>query len=213
MVCDGIVLLVFFDCNIVKDCLLVLVLMVVGVIQICLVDKSLCCDVNIIVEIVSVCDLYYFVVLFGFGVMVIYLYFVYEMLVKLVDSKVIDKLYCVVMLNYCNGINKGLYKIMFKMGILIIVFYCCLKLFEVVGLYCDVFEFCFQGVVSCIGGVSFDDFQQDLLNLLKCVWLVCKLLVQGGLLKYVYGGEYYVYNLDVVCILQQVVQSGEYSDY
>lgn len=38
MVCSGIVLLVFFDWNIVKDCLLVLVLMVVGVIQICLVD-------------------------------------------------------------------------------------------------------------------------------------------------------------------------------
>lgn len=133
--------------------------------------------------------------------MVIYLYFVYEMLGCLVDIYVIVKDYCIVMFNYCNGINKGLYKIMFKMGIFIIVFYCCLKLFEVVGLYDDVVGLCFQGVVSCIGGVSFEDFQQDLLNLLKCVWLVCKFISQGGLLKYVYGGEYYVYNLDVVCML------------
>lgn len=103
----------------------------------------MCCDVNIIVEIVSVCDLYYFVVLLGFGVMVIYLYFVYEMLGCLVDIYVIVKDYCIVMFNYCNGINKGLYKIMFKMGIFIIVFYCCLKLFEVVGLYDDVVGLCF----------------------------------------------------------------------
>lgn len=133
--------------------------------------------------------------------MVIYLYLVYEMLGCLIDIQVIVKNYCIVMQNYCNGINKGLYKIMFKMGILIIVFYCCFKLFEVVGLYDDVVNLCFQGVVSCIGGVSFDDFQQDLLNFFKCVWLVCKFISLGGLLKYVYGGEYYVYNLDVVCIL------------
>lgn len=102
------------------------------------------------------------------------------------------------MFNYRNGINKGLYKIMFKMGIFIIVFYRCSKLFEAVGLYDDVVGLCFQGAVSRIGGVSFEDFQQDLLNLSKRVWLARKFISQGGLLKYVYGGEYYVYNSDVV---------------
>ena len=74
-------------------------------------------------------------------------------------------------------------------------------------------DLCFQGVVSRIGGAGFEDFQQDLLNLSKRAWLARKPLDQGGLLKYVHGGEYHAYNPDVVRTLQQAVQSGEYSDY
>ncbi|KAI3491414.1 hypothetical protein L1887_44032 [Cichorium endivia] len=67
--------------------------------------------------------------------------------------------------------------------------------------------------VSRIGGAGFADFQQDLVNLSKRAWLARKPLDQGGLLKYVHGGEYHAYNPDVVRTLQQAVQSGEYSDY
>jgi glutamate synthase domain-containing protein 2 len=42
------------------------------------------------------------------------------------------------MLNYRNGINKGLYKIMSKMGISTIASYRCSKLFEAVGLHREV---------------------------------------------------------------------------
>ncbi|HBD3049877.1 TPA: hypothetical protein KIP32_005301, partial [Escherichia coli] len=127
----------------------------------------------------------------GFGATAIYPYLAYETLAKLVDSKAIDKPYRAVMLNYRNGINKGLYKIMSKMGISTIASYRCSKLFEAVGLHRDVSDLCFQGVVSRIGGASFDDFQQDLLNLSKRAWLARKPLAQGGLLKYVHGGEYH----------------------
>ncbi|MFP1528556.1 hypothetical protein ACLB1R_22950 [Escherichia coli] len=65
------------------------------------------------------------------------------------------------------------------------------------------------GAVSRIGGASFEDFQQDLLNLSKRAWLARKPISQGGLLKYVHGGEYHAYNPDVVRTLQQAVQSGE----
>ncbi|XPE62443.1 hypothetical protein ACNKHT_21015 [Shigella flexneri] len=39
------------------------------------------------------------------------------------------------------------------------------------------------GAVSRIGGASFEDFQQDLLNLSKRAWLARKPISQGGLLK------------------------------
>ncbi len=99
------------------------------------------------------------------------------------------------------------------MGISTIASYRCSKLFEAVGLHDDVVGLCFQGAVSRIGGASFEDFQQDLLNLSKRAWLARKPISQGGLLKYVHGGEYHAYNPDVVRTLQQAVQSGEYSDY
>lgn len=83
------------------------------------------------------------------------------------DTRAIDKDYRTVMLNYRNGINKGLYKIMSKMGISTIASYRCSKLFEAVGLHDDVANLCFRGVVSRIGGAGFADFQQDLVNLSK----------------------------------------------
>jgi glutamate synthase (NADPH/NADH) large chain len=40
-----------------------------------------------------------------------------------------------------------------------------------------------------------------------------KTLDQGGLLKYVHGGEYHAFNPDVVMTLQQAVATGDYADY
>ncbi|MGE9552618.1 glutamate synthase large subunit [Erwinia amylovora] len=213
LVKGGTVLLVLSDRAISSTRLPVPVPMMVGAIQTRLVDKSLRCDANIIVETASARDPHHFAVLLGFGATAIYPYLAYESLAKMADSGVIEKDYRSLMLNYRNGINKGLYKIMSKMGISTIASYRCSKLFEAVGLHRDVSDLCFQGVVSRIGGATYADFQQDLVNLSKRAWLQRKPLEQGGLLKYVHGGEYHAYNPDVVGTLQKAVQSGEYADY
>ncbi|PLR50820.1 glutamate synthase large subunit [Chimaeribacter arupi] len=210
---DGAVLLVLSDRAIAPDRLPVPAPMAVGAIQTRLVEKNLRCDANLIVETASARDPHHFAVLLGFGATAIYPYLAYETLAKLVDSRAIDKKYREVMLNYRNGINKGLYKIMSKMGISTVASYRCSKLFEAVGLHRELSDLCFQGVVSRIGGANFSDFEQDLQNLAKRAWLKRKPLDQGGLLKFVYGGEYHMYNPDVVRTLQNAVHTGEYSDY
>ncbi|OON39275.1 glutamate synthase large subunit [Izhakiella australiensis] len=213
MVRSGTVLLVLSDRNISPEQLPVPAPMIVGAVQARLVDKNLRCDANIIVETASARDPHHFAVLLGFGATAIYPWLAYESLAKMADSGVIEKDYRSIMLNYRNGINKGLYKIMSKMGISTIASYRCSKLFEAVGLHNDITAFCFQGVTSRIGGANFADFQQDLVNLAKRAWLQRKPLDQGGLLKYVHDGEYHAYNPDVVATLQKAVNSGEYSDY
>ncbi len=213
LVRQGTVLLVLSDRQISPGRLPVPAPMIVGAVQARLVEKNLRCDANIIVETASARDPHHFAVLFGFGATAVYPWLAYESLAQMCDSRVIEKDYRNVMLNYRNGINKGLYKIMSKMGISTIASYRCSKLFEAVGLHQDVTRLCFQNVTSRIAGASFADFQQDLANLAKRAWLQRKTLEQGGLLKYVHGGEYHAYNPDVVATLQQAVQSGEYSDY
>ncbi|PWC13032.1 glutamate synthase large subunit [Brenneria corticis] len=210
---DGAVLLVLSDRGISAQRLPVPAPMAVGAIQRRLVEKSLRCDANIIVETASARDPHHFAVLLGFGATAIYPYLAYETLAKMVDNHTIEKAHRAVMLNYRNGINKGLYKIMSKMGISTVASYRCAKLFEAVGLHQDVSSLCFQGVVSRIGGANFSDFEQDLLNLSKRAWLKRKTLDQGGLLKFVHGGEYHAYNPDVVTTLQKAVKSGDYADY
>ena len=210
---EGAVLLVLSDRNIAENRLPIPAPMAVGAVQARLVEKSLRCDANIIVETASARDPHHFAVLLGFGATAIYPYLAYETLARLVDNHTIEKPYRSVMLNYRNGINKGLYKIMSKMGISTVASYRCSKLFEAVGLHQDVSSLCFQGVVSRIGGANFSDFEQDLQNLSKRAWLKRKTLEQGGLLKFVYGGEYHAYNPDVVNSLQKAVRSGDYGDY
>ncbi|WP_213990954.1 glutamate synthase large subunit [Sodalis sp. dw_96] len=209
----GTVLLVLSDRRISPARLPVPAPMAVGAIHTRLVEKNLRCDANLIVETASARDPHHFAVLIGFGATAIYPYLAYETLAAMIDNGTLEKDYRTVMLNYRNGINKGLYKIMSKMGISTVASYRCSKLFEAVGLHREVTDLCFQGVVSRIGGAGFSDFEQDLLNLSKRAWLKRKPLDQGGLLKYVHGGEYHAYNPDVVKALQKAVRSGQYSEY
>lgn len=210
---SGAVLLVLSDKNIAADRLPIPAPMAVGAVQQRLVEKNLRCDANIIVETASCRDPHQFAVLIGFGATAIYPYLAYETLAQLIDNGTLNKTYREAMINYRNGINKGLYKIMSKMGISTIASYRCAKLFEAVGLHDDVVKICFPGVTSRINGANFDDFQQDLFELSKRAWLKRKPLEQGGLLKYIHGGEYHAYNPDVVQSLQQAVNSGSYEAY
>ncbi|MFP3355428.1 hypothetical protein R0K04_29210, partial [Pseudoalteromonas sp. SIMBA_153] len=79
---------------------------------------------------------------------------------------------------------------------------------EAVGLNEDVRRLCFENVPARIDGTGFDDIQQDLQQSFHRAWLTRKKLAQGGLLKYVHGGEYHAYNPDVVTSLQRAVATG-----
>ena len=210
---SGCVMLVLSDRNISKDMLPIPAAMAVGAVQQRLVNTNLRCDANIIVETGSARDPHQFAVLLGFGATAIYPYLTYETLVAMCDSKVIDKTYREVTLAYRNAINKGLFKIMSKMGISTVASYRCSMLFEAVGLSDDIVEMCFKGVANRIKGADFEDFAHEQAQLHKLAFSKRKLLSHGGLLKFVHGGEYHAYNPDVVQTLQVAVKSGEYQDY
>ncbi|MBP6563583.1 MAG: glutamate synthase large subunit, partial [Neisseriaceae bacterium] len=140
-------------------------------------------------------------------------YLAYESLAHMVTLGAIQKPLRVVTLNFRNGINKGLYKIMSKMGISTISSYRCARLFEIVGLGPDVMQLCFEGMVSRIGGASLAHLAQDLQTLSKQAWRPNRGLDAGGLLKYKPKGEYHAYNPDVVNTLQAAVNSGDYALY
>lgn len=210
---DGTVLVVLSDRGIAKGKLPIPAAMAVGAVQKRLVDAQLRCDANIVVETASARDPHQFAVLLGFGATAVYPYLAYESIAKMVEKGVIQQSMPDAMLNFRNGINKGLFKIMSKMGISTIASYRCAQLFEAVGLSDKVVDLCFKGVASRIQGADFDDFQQDLINLARRAWLKRKPVEHGGLLKYVHGGEYHAYNPDVVSTLQSAVRSGDAMDY
>ena len=115
--------------------------------------------------------------------------------------------------NYRKGINKGLLKIMSKMGISAVSSYRGAQLFEAVGLSREVVDTAFCGVASRIQGSGFEELEHEQQTLARNAWTPRKTIEQGGLLKYVHGQEYHAFNPDVVMSLQQAVASGDYADY
>lgn len=201
------------DRKISKDTLPIPAPMVVGAVQRRLVHDQLRCDANILVETGSARDPHHFAVLIGLGATAVYPYLAYETIEQMVQKNDLDMSPLDAIKNYRKGINKGLFKIMSKMGISTIASYRSSKLFEAIGINTAVIDLCFTGVPSRIQGAGFEDFEQDLLNVSKIAWLARKSMSHGGLLKYVHGGEYHAYNPDVVSSLQKAVVSGKYDDY
>ena len=116
-------------------------------------------------------------------------------------------------INYRKGLNKGLLKIMSKMGISTIASYRGAQLFEAVGLGSDVVDLCFKGVASRIQGSDFANLESEQAQLAKAAWIARKQIDQGGLLKYVHGKEYHAFNPDVIKGLQDAVSTGDYAKW
>ncbi|MBC7192188.1 glutamate synthase large subunit [Marinobacter sp.] len=210
---NGKVILILTDKDLQEGELPVNAMMATGAVHHHLVGKGLRCDSNIVVETGWARDSHHFAVLFGFGATAVYPYLSYQVLNDLIRSGEILMDPIDAKNNYRKGINKGLLKILSKMGISTITSYRGAQLFEAVGLADEVVDLCFKGVPSRIQGAGFYDFQQDQEQLASHAWKARKPISQGGLLKFVHGQEYHAFNPDVVGKLQDAVISGEYGQY
>lgn len=207
------VIIILTDREIDKSKLPIPAPMAVGAIQERLVKTRLRCDSNIIVETASARDPHHYAVLLSLGATAIYPFFAYEIIEELVTQNIIDIDATTAVTNYRKGINKGLMKIMSKMGIACISSYRCSGLFEAVGINDEIMKLCFTNLTSRIQGSNFIDFEKQLKERAKLAWNSRKQLQHGGLLKFVHGGEYHAYNPDVVSELQLAVQTGNKKHY
>ncbi len=207
------VILILSDRNIDKELLVIPAAMAVGAVQMRLVDQQLRCDSNIIVETASVRDSHQYAVLLGLGATAIYPYLAFETIEQLVEQGQIKLSARDAIVNYREGIDKGLLKILSKMGISTIASYRCAGLFEVIGLNENIMKLCFSELPSRIQGADFSDIEQDNINLARKAFLPHQKMSHGGLLKYVHGEEYHAFNPNVVTYLQSAVRNGNYDDY
>ncbi len=211
---EGKVILILSDRNIARERLPIHALLATGAVHHRLIEEGLRCDANILVETATARDPHHFATLIGYGATAVYPYLAYECLNDMARrGEVPDGITPRLAQRYRKGINKGLYKILSKMGISTIASYRGAQLFESVGLNRQVVDLCFKGTTSRIQGTSFEDLEQDQKILARQAWSPRKPLEQGGLLKYVHGGEYHAYNPDVIQTLQTAVKSGDYQDY
>lgn len=210
---DGKTILIISDRGIAPGRLAIHSLMATGAVHHHLIRNGLRCDANLVIETASARDSHQMACLLGFGATAIYPYLAYSVLEEMIrDGELLGEPGSCYK-NYRKGINKGLLKIMSKMGISAVSSYRGAQLFEAVGLATEVVGAAFCGVASRIEGAGFVELEDDQKRLAKLAWNPRKPLQPGGLLKYMHGQEYHAFNPDVVTTLQLAVATGDYATY
>ncbi len=209
---DGKLVIMLSDRYLKPGLLPVHALLATGAVHHRLIARGQRCRVNIIVETGTARDPHHVACLIGYGATAVYPYLVYQSLHDLAQRGNVDKQQQLGR-SYRRGIRKGLFKIMSKMGIASISSYRGAQLFEIVGLADEIVERCFRGTVSRVQGAGFANLLDDQRKLADAAWEPRAPLSQGGLFKFVHGGEYHCYNPDVIATLQAAVRAGDYERY
>ena len=188
-------------------------LLAVGCVHQHLVSLGLRSKVNIVISSSSARDTHQIACLIGFGATAVYPTLAYQTILDLTERNELKGDAHENCSRYRKGINKGLLKIISKMGISTISSYRGSQLFEIVGLSEEVVNTCFTNTVSRIQGKSFDDLDKEIRKLDEYARSNLSDISVGGLLKYVHGGEYHTYNPEIVKKLQEAVSAGSKQAY
>ncbi|MDX1347995.1 MAG: glutamate synthase large subunit [Thiomicrorhabdus chilensis] len=212
---NGITLLILSDLGIEDGKVSIPAIMATGAVHHRLISEGLRPEANIIVQTATARDPHHFAVLFGYGATAVFPYLAYESIEDMRRTNELDKATPIssYIKNYRKGINKGLYKILSKMGISTITSYRGSQLFEAVGLTSEIVDLCFKGTPSRIQGTNFSHLELDQRRLAWEAFNPRKPLQQGGLFKYVHGGEYHAFNPEVVNSIREAVQKNDQNAY
>lgn len=116
--------------------------------------------------------------------------------------------------NYRSALEKGILKIMSKMGISTVTSYRGAQIFEVIGINKSVIDKYFCGVESRIRGVGLREIATDVLRFHKAsLETEEKGLREAGIYRFRKDGEYHGFNPTVFKALHNAARSGKYEDY
>ena len=188
-------------------------LLAVGCIHQELVRMGLRSDANLIVSSATARDTHQIACLLSFGATAVYPWLAFQIILDLTHRKELKGSPTANCAKYRKGINKGLLKIISKIGISTISSYRGSQLHEIVGLNADIVNYSFTNTVSRVGGKTFEDLDQEMRSLKEYADSNVSEIGLGGLLKFVHGGEYHTYNPEVVKKLQEAVKTGSKDAY
>ena len=188
-------------------------LMATGALHQALIKQRKRTSANIIVSTGSARDTHQIACLIAFGATSVYPWLAYQTILDLTDKKELKGDAFENCAKYRKGVNKGLLKIISKLGISLISSYRGSQLFEIVGLSDEVVDKCFTNTDSRIGGKKFKNIEKENRNISLFAKSNISDVNVGGLLKFIHGGEYHSYNPDVVKTLQEAVKSGNHEEY
>ncbi len=224
---DGVEILILTDRALSSDRVAVPSLMVTGAVHHHLNRVRKRMRASLVVETGEARDTHQIACLFGFGATAVCPYLGYATVrqvvatdnrKKLGDSMTPQK----AMANYRKALEKGLLKIMSKMGISVLNSYQGAQIFEAVGVGQSVIDCCFSGTHSRIGGVGFSDIAEETIIRHRAAWETevpegeSLDLGDPGYNRYRRAGERHALTTEVIKNFHTFVKTGDkekYDDY
>jgi glutamate synthase (NADPH/NADH) large chain len=182
-----------------------------------LIREGLRTSVGIVVESGDPREVHHFACLAGYGAEAINPYLAFETLVamkgelpqKLDDKEIIKR--------YIKSIDKGLLKVMSKMGISTYQSYCGAQIFDAIGLKSDFVAKYFTGTATRIEGVGLSEIAEEAVRRHGDAFsdspVYRTMLDVGGEYAFRVRGEEHVWNAATVSALQHAVRGNSYEKY
>ena len=182
-----------------------------------LVQKALRTQLGIIVESGEPREVHHFSLLLGYGADCINPYLAYQAVELLVREGELEVDLKTALKNYIKAVDKGILKILSKMGISTLQSYRGAQIFEALGLNAEVINRCFTGTVSRIGGLSLDIIAEETILRHKQAnssrEIGIPYLTNAGVYQWKKDGEFHLWNPDSIAALQDAAWKNDYQRY
>ncbi|XP_076674514.1 uncharacterized protein LOC143372318 isoform X2 [Andrena cerasifolii] len=194
-------------------------LMALGAVHHHLIEERQRMKVGLILETGEAREVHHICLLLGYGADAICPYLVFEMARNLradgvLESSLTDN---ALSANYAEAMERGIAKVMAKMGISTLQSYKGAQIFEAVGLSDKVIEKCFKGTQSRIGGVTFDILAQEAVERHQMTYwnkpMDMLVIRNPGIYHWRSGGEKHINDPDSIANLQDYVNSKNWNAY
>lgn len=179
-----------------------------------LIRKGLRTSVGLVVETGEAREVHHFCVLAGYGAEAINPYLAFETLLSMhADTEFPEEVDAdEVVHRYIKSIDKGILKVMSKMGISTYQSYCGAQIFDAVGLSNTFVEKYFFGTATMIEGIGLDEVAKETVDrhneAFGNVHVLKRSLEVGGEYAYRIRGENHMWTPDSIAYLQHAVRSN-----
>jgi len=173
-------------------------------------------QIGIIVETGEAREVSHFAMLFGYGASSVNPYLAFAAIDDLVNRGEIKLDYAKARYNYIKSIDKGLLKVLSKMGISTLRSYHGCQLFESLGVSDEIITKYFTGTASKFGGIGLEEICKETLMFHKDAFNKKKHQVSPdfesyGTYHYRKYGEHHAWNPETIGLLQWATRTNDYS--
>jgi glutamate synthase (ferredoxin) len=161
-------------------------------------------------------EVHHCALLLGYGAGAVNPYLAFETLSDMIRQRMLVGIpHETAVKNYIKALNKGILKVMSKMGISTLQSYCGAQVFEAVGLDKAFVDRYFTRTASRIGGIGIDVVAEEVRRRHEKAFPTRPIgehdLAWGGEYQWRRDGEYHLFNPDTVFKLQHSTRTGQYA--
>jgi glutamate synthase (NADPH/NADH) large chain len=173
---------------------------------------------GLVIETGEAREVQHMTLLLGFGASAVNPYLAFETIEDLIGEGVTEITDPALALrNYIAACDKGVLKVMSKMGISTVASYTGAQIFEAIGLSSELVEEFFTGTASKLGGIGLDEIAAEVAHRHKLAHpenpteRAHRDLEYGGEYQWRREGEYHLFNPETVFKLQHATREGRYN--